>query len=123
MSKVTFHDRRWRRGAQLGRAGTMSILVLVGVFLVIGASTTSVPAQDDAPAGDAPAVDPTADAVLRSMARTLAGAKRLSFHAATTESMVDETTGKIMHYMTQRTVSLARPDRLRVEEHNSFARG
>ncbi|MHC4082356.1 MAG: DUF2092 domain-containing protein [Planctomycetota bacterium] len=40
----------------------------------------------------------------------------------TVEGVVDDETGKTVHVMTERSVSLARPDRLYVEDHDDFSR-
>lgn len=70
----------------------------------------------------APPVDERADDLLRAMGRTLAAAKRMSFQVAAIESLVDEETGKVVHLTSARSIALARPDRLRVEETSSFTR-
>jgi hypothetical protein len=65
-------------------------------------------------------VDSRADDLLRAMSDTLAGAQRISFRASTVEGVVDDETGKIAHVTSDRSISLARPDRLYVEDHDDF---
>ncbi|MHC4348618.1 MAG: DUF2092 domain-containing protein, partial [Planctomycetota bacterium] len=63
-------------------------------------------------------VEARADELLRAMSDTLSGARRISFRVSTVEGVVDDETGKTVHVMTERSVSLARPDRLYVEDHD-----
>ncbi|MHC4304928.1 MAG: DUF2092 domain-containing protein [Planctomycetota bacterium] len=67
-------------------------------------------------------VEARADELLRAMSDTLSGARRISFRVSTVEGVVDDETGKTVHVMTERSVSLARPDRLYVEDHDDFSR-
>jgi hypothetical protein len=67
-------------------------------------------------------VDARAEQLLLAMSETLSGADRLSFRVSSVEGVVDDETGKTVHVMTERSVSLARPDRLYVEDHDDFSR-
>ena len=64
--------------------------------------------------GDAAVIEAEADAALRAMCATLAGAKSFSFRA---ESSIDEILdyGQIVQYSASRKVQIRRPDRMRVE--------
>jgi hypothetical protein len=66
-------------------------------------------------------VETRADALLRAMSDTLAGARRISFRVSSVEGIVDEETGKTMHAVSERSISLARPDRLYVVDHDDFS--
>lgn len=67
-------------------------------------------------------IDARADELLLAMSDTLSEAERLGFRVSTVEGVVDVETGKTVHVMTERSVSLARPDRLYVEDHDDFSR-
>ncbi|MHC4774429.1 MAG: DUF2092 domain-containing protein [Planctomycetota bacterium] len=87
----------------------MSLVPTAGVLLIPLLTACAV-----APAPDADAA--RADDLLRAMSATLAGADRLSFHASTVEGIIDEETGRMMHVVSERSIALARPDRLYVED-------
>ncbi len=102
--------------------------LLAGALVIATSMTLSFARQattDDVdPSPAAPAqrdVDERADAVLRALSETLTEAKQLQFRASSIENVTDEDTGRTVHYLSDRTLTLVRPDRLRVGEGDGFS--
>jgi len=109
----------------------MSLIPLAGVGLIaLLTACAQSPDADEAIARPPSAdlrepvphdVETRADALLLAMSDTLAGARRISFRVSSVEGVVDDRTHKTLHVTTQRSISLERPDRLRVEAHDGFS--
>ena len=98
----------------------MSLVPTAGVLLIAVLTSCAGPPSSDLQQRPRE-VETRADDLLRAMSDTLAGAERISFRASSIEGVVDEETGKTMHVVSPRSISLARPDRLYVEDHDGFS--
>jgi hypothetical protein len=98
------------------------LAALLATPLGCSSTQTTGTSPDDASATGERDVDAQASRWLRLMSNTLRHADALRFRAVTIEDVVDPDTGEVSHDVTARTVSLARPGRLRVGEGDALTR-
>ncbi|MHC5008943.1 MAG: DUF2092 domain-containing protein [Planctomycetota bacterium] len=109
---------------------SMSLIPMACMLLILLLTACARALEDDVVIAGSPVADlqqrpreveTRADDLLRAMSDTLAGARRISFRVSSIEGVVDDRTHKTLHVTAQRSISLARPDRLYVEDHDDFS--
>ena len=119
---TTRHRRVWPSFMVVALLVALGVALAPAVLTSVTAVSAAVPgsqSEDDAPERD---IDERAEQLLRAMSDVLAGARNIRFRAESTEDIVDEATGRVVHYVTRQTISMARPNRLRVDVVDSFSR-